>query len=335
MMGKSLIEWTDRVWNPTRGCTRASPGCQNCYAEAFAHRFSGPGKPFEGLVHVVNGRPQWTGQVRTAPEKLRDPEKWREPSVVFVDSMSDLFHEEVPYDYIDQVMRVVWDCPQHFFLMLTKRAERLWNYFTSGRWNPPPNLGLGVSVENQEWANKRLPYLMLLKQAAMRFVSYEPALGPVNFRRLPAGFAEPGAGASCLREVYPLEGMFAIPDSDWNVGRIDWIIVGGESSQAGTQGRPFHLEWARSVLEQRQGTGCAVFVKQMGSYAVDSFHPQYDPTAESLNLKLPLQDKKGGDPDEWGDPGIRIREYPKAMEEWRVRTSKTTEGGTDGNHSGR
>ncbi|HUU97378.1 MAG TPA: DUF5131 family protein, partial [Phycisphaerae bacterium] len=120
------IQWTDETWNPTRGCSKVSAGCINCYAMKMAHRFSGPGRAYEGLTHLVPGKgPQWTGAVRTVPEALTLPLRWRKPRRVFVDSMSDLFHPDVPFEFVDQVFAIMALRPQHTFQILTKRAERM------------------------------------------------------------------------------------------------------------------------------------------------------------------------------------------------------------------
>lgn len=128
MSTTSKIEWTDKTWNPVRGCSVISPGCVNCYAMKQAHRFSGAGKPYEGLTKQTKAGPQWTGLVRTVPSKLREPFSWKTPQRVFVNSMSDLFHEDVPFDFIDQVFDVMWRTPQHTYQVLTKRPGRMVDY---------------------------------------------------------------------------------------------------------------------------------------------------------------------------------------------------------------
>lgn len=207
MMGdKSEIEWTDATWNPTRGCSRVSSGCKGCYAERVAMRFSGPGQPYEGLVRMVNGAPTWTGEMRLAENMLTLPLSWKKGRMVFVDSMSDLFHVGVPFGYIDKVFAMMAMCPQHRFQVLTKRPERMLEYVTSrnaqriheaakaqlGYDNPKrravndwplANVWLGVSAEDQATAGERIPFL-LCTPAAVRFVSAEPLLGAMNLRSL-------------------------------------------------------------------------------------------------------------------------------------------------------
>lgn len=128
MGDKSGIQWTDASWNPTRGCTRVSAGCMNCYAERQAHRMNHPGGAYEGLTKIVGGQPRWNGKVRLLPEMLELPLRWKRPRRVFVDSMSDLFHPDVPDDFIDRVFAVMACAPQHTFQILTKRPERMAEY---------------------------------------------------------------------------------------------------------------------------------------------------------------------------------------------------------------
>lgn len=211
------IAWTDATWNPIRGCTRVSEGCRHCYAETVAHRFGGPGLPYEGLT---NARGQWNGTIRVVDEHLLDPLRWQRPRKVFVNSMSDLFHENVSDETIDRVFAVMALAPRHTFQVLTKRPERMLSYLTKridpfdygrkgavlGRaWTllgdasrrltkyrhegvmsrpwPLPNVWLGVSVEDQATADARIP-LLLQTPAAVRFISAEPLLGSVDLSRV-------------------------------------------------------------------------------------------------------------------------------------------------------
>jgi len=256
MSDRSAIEWTDATWNPVRGCTRVSEGCTRCYAEAVAARFSGPGLPYEGLARSTPGGPRWTGEVRLIEKHLEDPLRWKEPRRIFVNSMSDLFHEKLTDQTIDRIFAVMARCPQHTFQILTKRPERMRAYlslerqlaiadawtaqvvgrspgptdlrFTVDKW-PLPNVWLGVSVENQAAANERVP-LLLETPAAVRFLSCEPLLGPVN-----------------LGETLSL----------------DWVICGGES---GPRARPMHPDWARGLRNQCVDAGVPFFFKQWGEW---------------------------------------------------------------------
>jgi len=270
-VSKTSIEWTDAVWNPVRGCTKVSPGCAHCYAETFAERWRGvPGHPYEQGFDL-----------RLVPEKLAEPLTWKKPRRVFVNSMSDLFHESVPDEYIDLVFAIMALTPQHTYQVLTKRSERMRRWATapgteergeacadgiigllgvesgvdaceriiaSAFWREPlPNVWLGVSVENQKAADERIPDLVSTP-AAVRFISAEPLLGPIEFRpSWVAGYDYDGAGCS----------MRSKP-------RIDWVIAGGES---GPTARPMHPDWARSLRDQCSAAEVPFFFKQWGEWA--------------------------------------------------------------------
>ena len=319
----SNIEWTDVSWNPVRGCSRVSKGCENCYAERQAIRHAGPGGAYEGLVKTVNGHPVWTGAVRCVPAMLEKPQHWRNPRMIFVNSMSDLFHPSVPFDFIDRVMAVMASCPQHTFQILTKRPARMLEYFLGGdapcgingreelirvalttshappgKWCssiawPLPNVWLIVSVEDQDTANERLP---LLEQtpAAVRGVSCEPLLSHVD--------------------LGPWLGGYATPFIEQALAALDWVIVGGES---GPGARPCRVEWIRDVRQQCQDAGVACFIKQMGAQPVAdqpetmmdwAKHARFIGRGDGLaNVKL--QSRKGGDMSEW-PKDLRVRQYP-------------------------
>lgn len=304
MGGKTKIEWTDASWNPIRGCSRVSTGCINCYAESIAARFSEPGQPYNGLAHFVTypggeHEARWTGEVRFIEERLMDPLRWRKPRRIFVNSMSDLFHEKIPDKWIDRIFSVMALCPQHIFQVLTKRPERMRDYIRvwferlaindvfidhpTGRtrfadlidWSllPSilPNVWLGTSCENQETTDERIPFL-LQTPAAISFISAEPLLGPIDIQRF---LEEPT--------------------------RLSWVIIGGES---GSGARPFHVSWANQIIEQCVTAGVACFVKQLGAN-VTGMH------ANGVNLTtLQLHDRKGGDPTEW-PLSLQVRQWPK------------------------
>jgi protein gp37 len=257
-MGKSTgIAWCDSTWNPIRGCSRVSEGCRNCYAERVAGRFSGRDLPYEGLASlkiVGEGSPEehiearWTGEVRFIEKRLNDPIRWKTPSRIFVNSMSDLFHPGVAEQWITDIFRVMARAPQHKYIVLTKRPERMRDVLRDpelkavfqrsyGQQWPPPNWWFGVSVEDQETADHRIP-ILLQCPSAIRFISYEPALGPVNFAKAAGG-----------PEVFTA---------------IDWLIVGGES---GPRARPMHPNWAREARDLCSATGVKFFFKQWGSYS--------------------------------------------------------------------
>jgi protein gp37 len=298
-MGATSIQWTDKVWNVARGCSRVSPGCGDatgggCYAMRQAHRFSGKGGPYEGLTTLRKGGVDWTGVARFVPEMLDAPLRWRKPCRIFVNSMSDLFHHSITNEQIAAVFGVMAACPQHTFQVLTKRAERLPEWFAwmadgtchgydtaaitrralmlaedmggprtadlgmgeMERW-PLRNVWLGVSVEDQQRADERIPYL-LQTPAAVRFVSAEPLLGPVD-----------------LWDAATLRGL----------GKLDWCIVGSES---GHGARPMRIEWAASLRDQCATRDIAFFTKQIAT----------------------PRDKQGGDVSCW-PPGPWPREWPE------------------------
>ena len=214
MARKSNIEWTDMTWNPVTGCTKVSPGCKHCYAETFAERFRGvPGHPFEQGFDL-----------RLIQSALDLPLRWRGSRRIFVNSMSDLFHEDVPTDYIRRVFDVIRRAQQHQFQILTKRSERLVD--VCSEINLPPNAWLGVSVENQKYTT-RIADLGKVK-ASVRFLSIEPLLGPIENLRLSG---------------------------------IHWVIVGGES---GHHARPMDSAWVRSIRDQCARADVPFFFKQWG-----------------------------------------------------------------------
>lgn len=251
MSAASKIEWTDSTWNPIRGCTRVSEGCRNCYAEVMAARFSKPGQWGHGIAEMRGGDHRWTGRVDVIESAMNLPLRWRKPRRIFVNSISDLFHDAVPDETIERVFAVMALCPQHTFIVLTKRSRRVrafmnepnrvvraWGRCFDGRvpgW-PLQNVHLGVSVEDQKTADERIPDL-LATPAAVRIVSAEPLLGPIDFAKVP-GFNRIGMDLS-----------------RW------WIIVGGES---GPGARPMHQEWVRSIRNQCDRAGVSFFFKQWG-----------------------------------------------------------------------
>jgi len=258
-MAKTSIEWTDASWNPVVGCTEVSPGCANCYAARLAATRLRDVASYRGLaIGTIEKIPQanssaryqrgairWTGEVRRLPKRLAEPWHWKKPLRIFVCDMGDLFHEEVPHSFLIQVFQVMAQSPQHTYQILTKRPERMREWLSNFemvdrhhpmrddcRW-PWPNVWCGVSVENQHFADERIP-LLLRTPAAVRWISAEPLLGPVNFEApLPIG------------------------------SRLDWVVVGGES---GPNARPMHPDWVRAFRDQCVAAGVPFFFKQWGEY---------------------------------------------------------------------
>lgn len=291
-MSKTSIEWTDMVWNPTRGCSRVSEGCRNCFAERIAARFSrNPEDAFNGFAIMTPSGPRWTGKVELIEDKLTEPLRWHKPRRVFVNSMSDLFHENLAPRYIDRVFAVMSQSPQHVFQVLTKRSWQMREYMQSdrtrdgideagelfgwchsnvvGRW-PTPNVWLGVSVEDR--AHKTRIDDLRETPAAVRFLSVEPLLEDIG---------------------------------ELDLRGIDWVIVGGES---GPGARTCRIEWIRSIVKQCRDAEVACFVKQFGS------NPEEEVTAprdgHRWNRRVVLKNRKGGDLNEWPQD-LRVREFPE------------------------
>jgi protein gp37 len=320
------IEWTDSTWNPVRGCSRVSEGCRNCYAELVAARFSGPGQAYEGFAtRRANGEPHWTGKVQLVRDHLADPLRWRKPRRIFVNSMSDLFHESLSAEHIAIVFGVMAAAQQHTFQVLTKRPERMKWWFewlaSQGRsedflvqsfaynggvaahmqpylhpikgtlkhfpW-PLPNVWLGVSCEDQGAAEDRIP-LLLRTPAAVRFVSAEPLLGPIQFDICRWG--------KCYHAGHSGKDHQARHNDC--ACHLDWVIVGGESGPAA---RPCNIHWIYDIKNFCRSAGVACFVKQLGANAVDAEHASV--------WDIELKDRKGGDWLEWPE-NLRVREFPK------------------------
>lgn len=330
MSSSSSIEWTDATWNPVTGCTKVSPGCANCYIERTpAFRING--RRFE-RDHIP---------LRLHADRLEQPLHWRKPRRVFVNSLSDLFHPDVPLWFIDEVFATMALAPNHVFQILTKRPAALREYmsrpgkhadiavtvfkrFTTMReserhsrsvpW-PLPNVWLGVSVENQRFADERIP-LLLQTPAAVRFISAEPLLGPVDLTRI----VDRTLPRHSIRNA-----ILKRPCSSLTC--LDWVIVGGESGRA----RPFDVAWARSIVAQCRAAGIPVLVKQFGRDVRDRNDAGFEgDTARSWPMDTDVQDypngfrddyqgapvrvrlvnKKGGDPTEWPED-LRVREFPE------------------------
>ncbi len=213
-MATTAIEWTQNVWNPVTGCSRVSEGCENCYAESFAKRLKGMGIPkykqgFKVILH---------------PDSLEEPYRWKKPRVVFVNSMSDIFHQDISDSYIKKIFHVMNENPHHIFQVLTKRPERLPEIESKVKWSH--NIWLGVTVES----NKHMDRICYLQDspARTRFISFEPLLSPIE---------------------------------KMNLSTVDWAIVGGES---GPKARPMEKAWVESILHQCKEQDVAFFFKQWG-----------------------------------------------------------------------
>jgi protein gp37 len=279
-MGRETgISWTDSTWNPIRGCSRVSEGCRNCYAETVANRFCKPGSPYDGVVQIGadgKGTGKWNGQIRFVEKHLLDPLRWKNPRKIFVNSMSDLFHENVTDEMRDQIFAVIALCPQHDFQILTKRPLVAWDYWFKVSpqnrlfWiaqaidamfpertdatraakarlfegGPIPNARHGFSAEDQKTFDGRWDIMGRLAACGFpTFASLEPLLGAI----------------------------------DMGTGRLpDWVIVGGES---GPGARPMHPDWARSLRDQCKAAGVPFFFKQWGEWLSLS---DYDPFVHGM-----------------------------------------------------
>lgn len=222
MTTASKIEWTEQTWNPTTGCTKVSPGCEHCYAEVMANRLEAM-----GVKGYENGF-----KLSILPERLNEPLNRHKPTTYFVNSMSDLFHDEVPFQFLDQVFDVIQRTPQHTYQILTKRATRMRLYFVQGKRPVPRNVWLGVSVENRRHGLPRIDELREI-EASIRFLSVEPLLEDLG---------------------------------QIDISGIHWVIVGGES---GPKARPMKCEWVESIKKQCEKRRVAFFFKQWGGWGAD------------------------------------------------------------------
>lgn len=339
MADNTGIQWADATWNPVRGCSRISPGCVNCYAERQAIRQRNSG--YAGLVVNKGHGPRWTGAVRSAPEKvMRQPLHWRRARRIFVNSMSDLFHERLPDHVIDRVFAVMLvssdheRSPGHTFQVLTKRAERMRAYLTDpatlGRvanqagcmmtdgdgWHDAiasrgglthPGIWLGVSVEDQQRADERIPHL-LATPAEVRFLSCEPLLGPVDLDPPRCDYCRDGGEVVdgdppwCVRcDSEATFGHWLDACADAEQPGINWVIVGGES---GPKARSFCVDWARSIVRQCAESNTPCFVKQLGADPWEHAEPTGQPHT------FMFDDNKGGDMSEWPED-LRVRQFPE------------------------
>jgi len=274
MATKTKIEWTDYSWNPVTGCTEADTSCRNCYAKRMAARLAGRNgypadEPFRLTLH---------------PDRLDEPLRWRKPRRVFVCSMGDLFHKDVPDEFIDQVWAAMIARAQHTFLVLTKRPDRMADYARQWHREYQDHIWMGSSAGTQEMLDRRLPHLLRIP-AAVRFLSLEPLLGPID---IPAACVKRRRG-----DPQP-----------------NWVIVGGES---GPKARPCDVEWIRSIVQQCKAAGVPCFVKQLGAKATTGPTGNFRTYRGRRQIELAglgLRDPKGGNMAEWPED-LRVREVPK------------------------
>lgn len=284
MADQTKIEWTDATWNPITGCSVVSPGCTNCYAMRLAGTRLKHHESREGLTSDSKAGPVWNGKVRLNRGWLTQPRQWRRPRTIFVCAHGDLFAEGVPDDWIDEVFAIMAGSPQHTFQVLTKRPSRMRDYllrfkpdgngfvtrdgkdgfaskpvFVDDNW-PIHNVWLGVSVEDQKRADERIPDL-LATPAAIRFISAEPLLGPIDLMDLTIEDDRPGE--QHIDALHCEEAIEDVEHEPWRDNTLDWVIVGGES---GPGTRPMHPDWARSIRDQCATAGVPFFFKQWGEW---------------------------------------------------------------------
>jgi protein gp37 len=298
MADGTKIEWTDATWNPITGCSVVSPGCTNCYAMKLAGTRLRNHPSRSGLTTETKAGPVWTGEVRFNEKALQEPLKWSRPRMIFVVAHGDLFSDQVPDEWIDQIFAIMALCPQHTFQVLTKRPERMRHYLSSpstarrvfdlvcdmvineqinviliahpdhekiappgkrvrlGQW-PLQNVWLGVSVEDQKRADERIPDL-LATPAAIRWVSAEPLLGPINLRRI-------RIAPDHHTMIDALDGyaMVDTPGRERERAMLEWVVAGGES---GPSARPSQPEWFRSLRDQCAAGHIPFLFKQWGNH---------------------------------------------------------------------
>lgn len=302
MSSITSIEWTDVVWNPVTGCSKVSEGCRHCYAEAVAHRFWGAREFTDVQCHA---------------DRLEQPLHWKTPRRIFVNSMSDLFHEDVPDEFIERVWAVMACADWHTFQILTKRPERMHRFLcVEDHWDQigrnvveiSPfaakrglhrrlngqkifgHVWLGVSIEDQKTADERIP-ILLQTPAAVRWVSAEPLLGVVDLSRV---MFHANGGVGLVHDVMRFRKSEAF-------GTLDWVVIGGES---GPGARPCDIGHIRTIVQQCRASQVPCFVKQLGS------KPIYLPGTAGDLVCRSIADKKGGDLAEW-PADLRVRKWPR------------------------
>jgi len=251
MSQKTKIEWTEATWNPVSGCTKVSVGCDNCYAETMANRLKAMGTKgyengFEVTTHLL---------------RLYEPQKRKKPTIYFVCSMGDLFHSAVSFEFIDAVFQIMSICPQHTFQILTKRPERMQQFLKKYPYKLP-NVWLGVTAENQEQADKRIP-ILLDTLAALRFVSIEPMHEKINLQWIKSS----ARGEKLIIDALKGEVSHVTNDNGQyktQSNKLDWVIVGGET---GTGARPLRYEWVKDIQGQCKAAKVPFFFKKWGKTA--------------------------------------------------------------------
>jgi len=303
-MSKTSIEWSEKVWNPVTGCDKVSPGCDNCYALTMSNRNQhNPkvGDKYAGTTHKVGerGKLAWTGKINLIESALGYPLTVKKPSLIFVNSMSDLFHDDVPFEFIDKVFTVMALCDWHTYQILTKRPDRMAAYFRNKKYIeiskgedaervsakiyfPFPNVWLMTSVEDQKRADERISYLLQCP-AAVRGLSIEPLLEAIDLKFPTLREAHEEAAGMALEGMF--FGMNGINPSSKTGNGIHWIICGGES---GPGARPMHPDWVRSIRDQCKAANVPFFFKQLSKndlYLPEIDYKDYDKFPKDLQIR--------------------------------------------------
>ncbi len=311
-MKNTKIEWADHTWNPWRGCTKVSPGCAHCYAEALSKRNPAVlGQWGQGAPRVL--AKNWSEPYRWNDHPRVDDETNQIATTMVFPSLCDWLDEEVPIEWLARFLELIHATPNLTWLLLTKRPQNWWRVdeawrvgnllMPAKRWlarwhdgNPPANVWLGVSVEDQPRAVERIPRLLMIP-AALRWLSLEPLLGPVDLTHL-----DLGATTKNWCQIDALTGRHTdMSHPCLSVPKVDWLVIGGES---GPRARPCNIQWIRNLVRDGQGAGVDVFVKQVGACPVTTMTVGQD--HDDLRA---FSHPKGGDPDEWPSD-LRVRQWP-------------------------
>lgn len=304
------IAWADSTFNPWIGCTQVGPGCDGCYAEALMDRRMGRVKWGAGEKRQRTSEAYWRQPLAWDRKARESGQPWR----VFCASLADVFDNEVPASWREDLFEVIRATPALTWMLLTKRVGNVEDMLPGGWYarstypnGPWPNVWLGATVVNQEEADRDIPKLLRVP-AAVRFLSIEPMLGPIDLAAIPR-----------IDPEHPHPHQYELSD-------IDWVIVGGESDQPGHRARPFNIAWARDIVRQCKAAQVPVFVKQLGSAVSvrndsidewpdedafsDAIPEDYHPAYQGEHVSIRLHDRSGADPSEW-PADLRVREFPR------------------------
>lgn len=274
----SKIEWCDETINPIIGCSKASLACSNCYAEKMARRLSF--MDIRGYEDVVDENGQWTGKLNFVESELNKPSKWKKPKRIFVGSMTDLFHENSDFMWINKIIDMIKENPQHTFMFLTKRVENMFKYFQEHPENMNiKNLWIGTTIENQREVEARIPILLQIPFKNIRFVSVEPMLGEIDLTSIiKLEFYDLNALTGKMIDLDP---AFAdsYPENN-KTNKLNWVICGGET---GNGARPLHPSWVNALYEQCKNHNTPFFFKAWGEWTYDLLNGEQKSTKVGKN----------------------------------------------------